>query len=330
MYGKLNKAVYGTLLAGILFYTELSEFLKDEGFRIYPYDPCCFTKMINGSSCTLLSYVDDIYATYKDQNVLDDVLKVINNKFKTDTQNLSITKGVNHAYIGMNIDFSGKGHVRITQYDFLQDILEETSRNYESMNVNNITPAMSDVFTVDESSPLLPTDQAEYFHCITAQLLFASMKARPNLQVATAYLCTQVKSPTVSDYSKLARVIKYICAIIHLPLLLGWDETGTLTWAVDAFFAVHGDFRSQTGALLNLVRSADMAFLMKQKINFKSSTKAELIGVDDALNFLVWRFGKRSGTILRRHLSICNFYCKSLMDDNVINTVTYCPTKGIG
>ena len=87
---------------------------------------------------------------------------------------------------------------------------------------------------------------------------------------------------------KLARVIRYIRATIHLPLLFGWDETGTLTWAVDAVFAVHGDFRSHTGALLTLGKGAAMAFSMKQKINSKSSTEAELIGVDDALNFLVW------------------------------------------
>ena len=31
-----------------------------------------------------------------------------------------------------------------------------------------------------------------------------------------------------------------------------------------------------------------MAFSMKQKINSRSYTEAELIGVDDALNFLVW------------------------------------------
>jgi hypothetical protein len=148
-------------------------------------------------------------------------------------------------------------------------------------------------------------------------------------------------------------------------LLLGWDETGTLTWAVDASFAVHGDFRSHTGALLTFGKGAAMAFSMKQKINSKSSTEAELIGVDDALNFLVWvkqwmewqmqeypesertkilgrknvilqdntsaiqleRFGKRSSTKCTRHLSIRYFYCKSLMDDKVINAVTYCPPK---
>ena len=51
MYGKLNKAMYGIFLSAILFYTKLSKFLESEGFRMNPYDPCCFTQMINGSSC---------------------------------------------------------------------------------------------------------------------------------------------------------------------------------------------------------------------------------------------------------------------------------------
>ena len=185
----------------------------------------------------------------------------------------------------MNIDFSGNDHVRITQYDFLEDILNKTNEHFGGMNGTSVTPAVSDVFTVDEASRPLSKEQAEYFHCITARLLFASKRARPDLLVAVAYLCTRVKSPTMSDYLKLLRVIRYIRATIHLPLLLGWDETGTLTWAVDASFAVHGDFRSHTGALLTLGKGAAMASSMKQKINSKSSTEAELIGVDDALNF---------------------------------------------
>jgi hypothetical protein len=221
MFGKLNKAVYRTLLAGILFYTKLSEFLKSQGFKMNPYDPCCFTKMINGSSCTLLFYVDDIYASHKEQGVLDELLEVINDKFKTDTQDLSITRGTNQDYIGMNIDFSGKDHDRITQYDFLEDILDKTNRHYGGMNGTSVTPAVTYVFTVDETSTVLSKQHAEYFHRITARLLFASKRARPDLQVTVAYLCTRVKSPTISDYVKLVRVIKYIRATIQLPLLLG-------------------------------------------------------------------------------------------------------------
>ena len=88
-------------------------------------------------------------------------LKDINDKFKTDTQDLPITRGVDHDYIGMNIDFSGKDHVWMTQYDFLEDILDKTSRYYGGMNDTNVTPAVSDVFTVDKTSTLLSKHQAE-------------------------------------------------------------------------------------------------------------------------------------------------------------------------
>jgi hypothetical protein len=73
----------------------------------------------------------------------------------------------------------------------------------------------------------------------------------------------------ISDYHKLGQTIKYL-------------------WSVDASFAIHNDMRSHTGAVLSLGQGAMMSMSSKQKINTKSSTKAELVGVDDALNFVVW------------------------------------------
>jgi hypothetical protein len=46
--------------------------------------------------------------------------------------------------------------------------------------------------------------------------------------------------------------------------------------------------RSHTGAVLSLGQGALMLMLIKQKINTKSSTKAELAGVDNAMNFVEW------------------------------------------
>jgi hypothetical protein len=61
-----------------------------------------------------------------------------------------------------------------------------------------------------------------------------------------------------------------------------------MTWSVDASFAIHNDMQSHTGALLSLGQGALMSMSSKQKINTKSSTEAELVGVDDAMNFVVW------------------------------------------
>jgi hypothetical protein len=75
---------------------------------------------------------------------------------------------------------------------------------------------------------------------------------------------------------------------IFIPLVLGWDGTGQLLWSVDASFAIHKDMRSHTSAVLSLGQGALMPMSIKQKINTKSSTEAELVGVDDAMNFVEW------------------------------------------
>jgi hypothetical protein len=122
----------------------------------------------------------------------------------------------------------------------------------------------------------------------TARLLFVAKRACPDLQVAVAYLCTRVKSPNQSNYRKLTRVIKYLRLTIFILLVLGWDGTGQLTWSVDASFAVHIDMRSHTSAVLLLGQGALMSMSLKQKINTKSSTEAELVGVNDTTNFVEW------------------------------------------
>jgi hypothetical protein len=69
---------------------------------------------------------------------------------------------------------------------------------------------------------------------------------------------------------------------------LGWDGTERLMWSVDASFAIHKDMRNHTGAVLSLRQGALMSMSLKQKINTKSSTEAELVAVDDAMNFVKW------------------------------------------
>jgi hypothetical protein len=154
----------------------------------------------------------------------------------------------------------------------------------------------------DESSPLLNIKDADFYHHTTARLLFAAKRARPDLQVAVAYMCTHVKAPTVSDYHKLGHTFKYLCGNIFMPLVLGWDGTSLLTWSVDASFAIHNDMRSHTCAVLSLGKGVLMSMSSKQKIKTKSSTKAELIGVGDTMNFVVWIqlfMGEQMKTVLK-------------------------------
>ena len=92
-------------------------------------------------------------------------------------------------------------------YDYLEDVLNKAASD---MNGTAVTPASDNLFEVDTTADALDYKTAEYFHRMTARLLFASKRARPDIQVAVAFLCTRVKEPNVDDYKKLTRVIKYL------------------------------------------------------------------------------------------------------------------------
>jgi hypothetical protein len=190
-----------------------------------------------------------------------------------------------HEYLGMTIDYSEESVVKFTMYDYLEDILAESLDNMKGMAV---TPAHSKLFQVNQECEKLDTKTIDWFHRTVARLLFASKRARPDLQTAVAYLCTRVACPDKDDYGKLKKLIEYLRESIYLPLILGWDESGVLTWNVDASFAVHMDMRSHTGMALTLGRGALISGSYKQKINTKSSTESELVGVDDGTPFIMW------------------------------------------
>ena len=57
---------------------------------------------------------------------------------------------------------------------------------------------------------------------------------------------------------------------------------------IDASFGVHFDMKSHTGVVLMIGCGILLGMSTKQKLNSKSSTEAELIGVSDGLNPVLW------------------------------------------
>ena len=82
-------------------------------------------------------------------------------------------------------------------------------------------------------------------------------------------------------------MIKYVEETIHLPLVIGADGRENLVWNIDAAFAVHPNCKSHMGAILMMGHEAVLSISSKQKINTKSLTEAELVGVDDAMTFVM-------------------------------------------
>jgi hypothetical protein len=73
-----------------------------------------------------------------------------------------------------------------------------------------------------------------------------------------------------------------------MKLTLSIDNLSTIRWWVDASYNTHDDCKGQTGAMMTLGKGSPMSFSRKQKLNVRSSCEGELVGIDDALPFILW------------------------------------------
>ena len=124
------------------------------------------------------------------------------------------------------------------------------------------------------------------------------------------------------------------------------------TW-IDAAFAVHTNMRSHTGGAISFGTGVIHAKSSKQKINTKSSTEAEVVGLSEYLPYNLWLlsfldaqgFGIKSNVIFQdnqsamkmerngrtsctgnsRHIHIKYFFVKDRVDKGEV-AIHYCPT----
>ena len=136
-------------------------------------------------------------------------------------------------------------------------------------------------------------------------------------------------------------------------LTLRSNKSHKVEFYVDAAYAVHPDMKSQTGIVMTMGKGALLSACIRQRMNSRSSTEAECIGVDDAISLIIWslRFLKAQGYKVKeyvvyqvnesaiklqcngrwsagkrsRHLDIKIFYIKDQIDQGLLD-VKYCPT----
>ena len=183
------------------------------------------------------------------QGVLDKIIDDLNDIFDSDGELLAALYGSVHEYLGTTIDWSEQGKVICTMYDYLEDILAEAPDCFDG---EDVTPAVSDLFQVDDSTKKLDNKTSDYFHCTVARFIYATKRERPDIQVAVAFLRKRVKNPNIQDWKKLGRLVQYVRSTIHLPLVLGSHGSGNMIWSIDTSFAVHMDMKSHTGYCLTL------------------------------------------------------------------------------
>ena len=247
LYLRLKKALYGCIMSVLLWYQTFVGVLMDLGFTLNKYDTCVANLEVQGSQCTVCWYVDNNKISHKDPKVVDWVIRELEERFNK----MTVTRGKEHSFIGMDIVFRDDGKFEITMKNYLRESIEAFD---EEISKSAQTTAKGDLFDEDvaEDKEVLQESEAEMFHHIVAKLLYVAKRARPDIDLAIPFLCTRVAEPTEGDKKKLKRLLEYVKETINMVRIIGANGNEVLQTWVDASYAVHRDMRSHTGATMLL------------------------------------------------------------------------------
>jgi hypothetical protein len=207
LYVQVMRAIYGMLEAAILWYKKFRGELEQKGFKFNPYDPCVANRTEKGSQHTLLFHVDDLKSSHKDSRVNDQFDKWLQEKYGEHGE-VAIHRGKIHDYLGMEIDFSEKGKVKIGMTEYVESMLEVFPEKIKTTDTA-VTPASDGLFNEGQGKKL-NEERADAYHTMIAKALFLCKRARPDIQPTIAVFCTQVKGPNEADWAKLVRLMKYL------------------------------------------------------------------------------------------------------------------------
>jgi len=235
--------------------------------------------------------------------------------------------------------------------DYVKNMVNDFPMDLGNTKVN--CPWNENLFKVDHKSPKLEKQMADNFHTFVAKGLFVCKRARQDIQPAISFLSSRVKCPTENDWMKITRMMKFLKTTQDDVLTLQSDNTNVIKWHVDASFAVHEDYRGQTGATMTMGEGVLQSLSIKHKTNSRSSTEAELISVDDVISKVLWtklfleaqgygvqdnivyrdnqssmkleQNGKASSGKRTRHFNIKYFFITDLIARKELS-IKYCPT----
>ena len=215
-------AIYGTVIASLLYYRKFRKSVELNGFTVNPYEPCVVNMTVDGHQQTICWHVDDCKISHVDPKANDDFIEVLRqeyeNIFEDGTGKMTVHLGKKLKYLGMDLDFSKPGVCQISMPEYIQELLAtwNSAAPQEKGGKETTCAAPKDLFTVDDKSVKLSSENKEMFHSIVAKILFATKRARPDTGTAISFLTTRVKDPEIDDWRKLSHLMKYIKATKEL------------------------------------------------------------------------------------------------------------------
>jgi hypothetical protein len=254
------------------------------------------------------------------------------------------------SFLGLNIALKREGplsYIALDQVGYLDSLLSIYEEELSAITRNPPTPCGDDAFRpTDEGTDLEPVNTTQFLSKLMRTRYL--VRTRPDIELAISILTTKSRSPTKGDNKRLNRVLCYLRGTRELGIRLHRVANIKIHAYVDAAYAVHPKMESHTGYIVTLDKFGPPLQYksIKQKLNVNSSTEAELVGMHEMLDFVLWlrsifsflgyeqgtttlyqdntstitmaHMGRGSSGSNTRHIQIKYFWIKQFIDSKVI------------
>jgi hypothetical protein len=208
-------------------------------------------KEIEGHQMTICFHVDDCKLSYHKKKVMESMIENLRHEyesiFKDGSSVIIVSRGKVHKYLGMTLDYTIHGQVKVSMLDYVDDILTAFRKAEPKSGGTKSSAAPDSLFKVDESCEKLEQGKDVEFNNLVAKTMYATKRYRPDTCTAIAFLTTTVREPDKDEWTNLVHLMRYIRGTHTMPLILSANGSGILKWCVDTSFAVHPNMRGHSG-----------------------------------------------------------------------------------
>ena len=105
---------------------------------------------------------------------------------------MKVSRGKVHQYLGMTLDYSTDGVVKVSMFDYIDEILAAFDKVEPNGGGTKTSAAPENLFVVNEDCKKLSPSKQVAFHNLVAKTLYTTKRARPDTCTLIAFLTTRV------------------------------------------------------------------------------------------------------------------------------------------
>lgn len=273
---KLRKAIYGLKQAPRAWYTELTNFLLNSGFKRSFADTSLFILHHQSTPIYLIVYVDDIIVTGPCTTTLESFIKSFSNRFSLkDLGTLSY-------FLGVEVVPTSSG-LFLNQSKYIMDLLEKMGM----MDAKSVPTPMAVTQTLSATSGTV-LDAPKDYRAAVGSLQYLTL-TRPDVDFTVNKLSQFMHRPTSDHWFALKRLMRYLCGTLEKGITIYRDSPPILHGFSDADWAGHkDDYTSTMGHVIFLGRTPITWSSKKQKSLARSSTEAECRAIAATTAEIMW------------------------------------------